>query len=252
MKSASNGFNGNCRSFTSKILLYPPPSLKRTKESYIDWRLKPQVECVYRNGSRKLRKITLLVKGVQNLLAAGSSGIAFIAARSRFMSAAGKEGLGPLTFINARIGNISIWGAVMTTIAAAIGTQFATSKLDEISAEFRDAANSIERNVLIMSSKKLETGTEEWSNFVLECERIIAETTRASKTISNASKKDSSDKNDFVATRKWNPNAECKDEYSGSISADNRAQWLIEQKDYSIEAAHKRIMEEFPDMFEIS
>jgi len=240
-----NGFEGNCRNFLTKASLQPPPSLKRKKESYIDWRLKPQVECVYRNGSRRLRKIVLFVKTIQNILAAGSSGIAFIAARSRFMSAAGKDD--PLTFINVRVGNVGIWGAVMTTVAAAIGTQFATSKLDEIAAEFRDAANSIERNVLIMSSKKVETGTEEWSNFVLECEQIIAETSKASKIISNASKKNSDGKSDAfegIVTRKWNPNAEC-----GSHSAADRAEWLVEMKEYSSEAAQRRVMEEFPENF---
>ena len=60
----------------------------------------------------------------------------------------------------------------MTTVATAIGTQFATSKLDETASAFRKAANDIKRKVLIMSSRNLESGSPEWEKFVLECEEV--------------------------------------------------------------------------------
>ena len=49
--------------------------------------------------------------------------------------------------------------------------------------------------------------------------------------------------------KKWNPNAICTDEKSGSNSAADDAAWLLKNKEYSLESAQERVMEEFPDEF---
>ena len=241
----------NCNNFATSSEIHPPPDLKTTKEAYIEMRLKPQVECYFRRRARNLRRLTIVVKSIQHALSGASSGIAFIAARSRFLSANSSE---PLTWLQSKLSNIGVWGAVMTTVAAAIGTQFATSKVDQVASEFRDAANEIERMVLVMTSKNIQTGTNEWENFVIDCEEIIADTYSALKVLGGPSKKAKVTielENGEAIIRKWDPSAQCVDDKSGSHSAGDRAEWLMDNKGYTADAAQSQVMKEFPDVFEL-
>lgn len=241
----------NCNTFAKLSGMHPPPDLRTLKEAYIETRLKPQVECHFRKRAASLRRLTIFVKTIQHALSGASSGIAFIAARSRFLSANSGE---PSTWLQSKLSHIGVWGAVMTTIAAAIGTQFATSKLDEVASEFRDAANEIERKFLVMSSKNIQTGTKEWENFVIECEEIIADTYRSLKNLGGPSKKSKLTielENGEAVVRKWDPSARCVDKESGSHSAGDRAKWLVDNKDYALDAAKAQVMKEFPDVFKL-
>jgi len=240
-----------CRDF-SRHKMKPPPGLKLGEASHIEWRLKPQVECFYRNGGGKLRNQVFRIKILQNFLAASSSGIAFVAARRRLLES-GKEG--PLSWLGTKLNGIGLWGPVLTTITSAIGTNIAVSKLEQLASEWRDAANNIERKVLIMTSKGWQPGTPEWESFVLGCEKIIASTTQSwSKAIEREDKDivisiNESSRASMKSMKKWNSDAMCTDEFSGSHSAEQRKQWLMKYKQHTEKQAKEMIMEEFPDMF---
>lgn len=247
-----------CPIFLKKIQKYPPPDLKNDRQLYIEWRLKPQVECYFRANARKLNRITGIVKTIQNILAGVSSGIAFIAARSRFvLSTSGGGGAdtdgSPITkWINSKLSNIGVWGSVLTTIAAAIGTQFAAAKMNEVALELRTAANDIERKTLVMSSKNIKPGTAEWEEFILDCEDIIATANKSFKVLSGPSKKQKEIGKMKENKREWNPNATCRDDISGvSFSAEQRVMWLMDKKEYKREVAQERVMDEFPNEFSL-
>jgi hypothetical protein len=71
-------------------------------------------------------------------------------------------------------GGLGAWAAVFTTAAAAVAGHIANTKHHEISAMYSVTAQRLE-DLSLHVRDTAKTGTEEWSDFVLNCEAEISQ-----------------------------------------------------------------------------
>lgn len=151
-----------------------PPQLDRS--TYIKYRLGTQIEGFYIPTARKLAKKSSMLNTCQGILAAGSAAIGLVAG-SAGGAMSGVANQAGQTVASNLIKNVGMWGAALATAAAAFGTHIASTRYDDEVMEWSTAAQRLE-NLYLRLPKNVGPGSDEWSDFVLSCEEIIASNTK--------------------------------------------------------------------------
>jgi hypothetical protein len=164
-----------------------PMPLKLDRQGYIDTRLNGQ----YRYFRSKAKthaeegnRLTYIVYTLSSIAAligflSGSVGGASVTvdgggARNKFVA-----------FVS---GGLGAWAAVFTTAAAAVSGHIAHTKHHEVSAMYSVTAQRLE-DLSLEVRDTAKTGTEEWSDFVLNCEAEISQENAKWTAINTKSKK---------------------------------------------------------------
>jgi hypothetical protein len=153
------------------------PPLKLDRGNYMKYRLDQQIG-FYSKKALATEKRSSNLKKCQYMTAAGSSAIGILAS----LSAGGAVdttvgGDGCSSVFNNLQSNVGIWGAAFATASVAFGTYIKAGKYDEMVVEWRAVAQRLD-NLFLRLPEAAGPGSQEWIDFVLKCEEMIASNTK--------------------------------------------------------------------------
>lgn len=153
----------------------PPPALDRP--GYLKYRLEPQIQGFYIRTARQQARKSELLKEFQAILAVGSSMIGIVAGSAGGAAASVKAGAGGQAVFSHFARDIGIWGASLATAASSFGSFVESGKYDDQVVERSTAAQRLE-NLYLRLPNFVGPGSEDWTVFVLQCEEVIASTSK--------------------------------------------------------------------------
>mmetsp|Transcript_26263 Transcript_26263/g.77662 ORF Transcript_26263/g.77662 Transcript_26263/m.77662 type:complete len:359 (-) Transcript_26263:197-1273(-) len=139
----------------------PPGPLDRP--SYVQKRVTEEVHG-HRRHARRLAKRAKYFEHIQSSFTTAAAAAGFLAGSTSIASAGAK---------GAMLSRLAPWGAVATTAAGAVATHLHMAKLSERSSQNSATAKRLE-NLALRLDGDVAPGSQEWTNFVRNCEEAIA------------------------------------------------------------------------------
>jgi len=158
-----------------------PPKLDRL--GYIHHRIDKQIDGFYKTRARKQARTSAFLKVCRNTLAGAAATVGFVTGSKAAVADVGAVSIVrkvATTFVN----RVGIWGPALTAASAAFAAHIHESHYDEQVNEFTYSAQHLE-NLYLCLPLETKPGTTEWSDFVLDCESVIASSTSAWMSLQN-------------------------------------------------------------------
>jgi len=159
------GSNNNDKKKQKHKYRAPPPSLDR--EGYMKYRVEAQKNGFYLRLAKLYSKRSVFLRRLETTFAA-------LAALSGFFTVVASTSIKKLSSAATPIGGL---GPSLALAATSVATHLSASNYDNQVEDYSASAMELENLQLRLPSSSL-TSEEEWTRFVLDCEQVVAATTK--------------------------------------------------------------------------